>query len=125
MAFSKIVLSGSTNGRGIFVTGTLPSTASLIHTAITGTADYDEVYIYIVNNATTNRECVLRWAVTTANVTDVPQRNINYLVTQQSGPVLAVPGWPLMDANRIEAYATAAMATSGGIAIYGYAHRVT
>lgn len=46
-------------------------------------------------------------------------------VTQQSGPVLAVPGWPLMDANRIEAYATAAMATSGGIAIYGYAHRVT
>jgi hypothetical protein len=126
MAFSKIILTGSTNGRGISITGILPSTANLVHTAITGAGtEMDEVYVYVVNTATKTLEARVRWAVTAANATDINDRNIQVSVTQGSGPVLVVPGWPLRDANRVEAYATVAGTATGGIVVYGYANRIT
>lgn len=127
MAFSKIVLSGSINGRGILVTGVSASTANLVHTSITGAADYDELYIYAVNTATADRRLDLKYGVTVAGVTDLASRNIAITVTSQSGPVLLIPGWPLRDANLVEAFATVAGVPTGneGLVIYGYAHRVT
>jgi len=45
--YSKIILSGSTDGEGIKVTGTTPSKGSVIHTAVTGAAQsLDEVWLY-------------------------------------------------------------------------------
>lgn len=52
--YSKIVLSGSTDGEPIRLTATAPSTANTIHTSITGAAQsIDEVWLYAQPQVTT------------------------------------------------------------------------
>jgi len=118
--FAKIILSGSANGRGIPITGVTSSSANLLHTAVTGANDFHEVYIYVVNNVTGDSQGWLRFGVTTAQsvTAGVTNTEIPFTVTNRSGPVLLVPGWPLNGGNIVEAYATAA----NRIIVYGYVH---
>lgn len=125
MAFSKIILTGSTDGAGILVTGAAASQANTVHTAVTGTADFDEVYVYVDNFATADLDVTIRWGVTVAQATDIGFRNIRTTVTKGSGPVLMIPGWPLRNALVVDAFGTVAGTATGGLNIYGYAHRVT
>jgi hypothetical protein len=46
--YSRVLLSGSTNGRNIPVAATA-SPGTLIHTAIAGTAGVDEIYLWAAN----------------------------------------------------------------------------
>lgn len=121
MAWSKIVLSCSVDGRLIDITGILASTANTVHTAITGVGDFDEIFAYVINTATADREITFKWGVTVAGVTDVGRRQFSIRVTQLDGPVLVIPGWPLRAGNIVEAFATIA----GQVLVGGYAHRVT
>lgn len=114
--FAKIILSGSTDGQGIDVTGTTPSAGTTIHTGITGQSDaFDEVYLYAYAGATTAREVGIHWGATASGsrfVYTIP-------AGAQDGLHLVVPGLMIRNAKVVKAYATAV----GAVAIFGYVHR--
>ena len=64
---SKIPLSGSTNGRGVLITGTTASDGPTLHTAATGSAagDGDDITIQGYNSATETVTVILAWGGTT------------------------------------------------------------
>ena len=43
--FTKQKLSGSTDGKGIKITSNTGGSGTTVHTAVTGTTDFDEVWI--------------------------------------------------------------------------------
>ncbi len=45
--YSKVLLSGSTNGKGIKIA----SSSTTVHTAIAGTSSIDEIWLYAVNSS--------------------------------------------------------------------------
>lgn len=115
--YSKIVLSGSTDGEGIAVTGTTPSQGTVIHTAVTGAADsIDEVWLYAYATVTTAVEVSLAIGPTTATGS-----RITHTVTgdDKKGLYLLYPGLPLRNAKVIKAFVTAADNTN----IFGYVNR--
>ena len=122
MAWSKIVLSGSVDGNPISVTGILASTANIIHTAVTGTVDFDEIFCWAYNNATADFLLTIRYAAT---ATAAQVKEFQQTIPAQDGLHLVIPGLPLRNALTIEAFATAAMTATGGLALLGYAHRAT
>lgn len=112
--FSKLVLSGSTNGRQIAVAAT-STPGTLIHTSAAGTAGMDEVWLYAVNSSTSTVKLTLEWGGTTAN-TDHIELNI----AGEAGLVLVVPGLVLNNGLSVRAFA----ATTNVINISGYVNRI-
>lgn len=111
--FSKSVLSGSTDGKGILVSAT-SSPGTTIHTGSTTAATLHEVWLYAVNYDTTDRKLTIQWGGTTAGTDDV-----EYTVKAENGLYLIVPGLILKGnatANVVRAYA----ATGTAIVIHGY-----
>lgn len=62
---SKVFLSESTNGRQIKVTDT-SSPGTLIHTAVEGVDDIDEIWLEATNTSSSDVELVLQWGGTTS-----------------------------------------------------------
>lgn len=113
--FSKLPLSGSTNGRMIAVAATA-TPGTLIHTATSSTTFEDEIWIYAVNSSTSAVKLTLEWGGTTAN-TD----HIELTVTGESGLVLVSPGLVLQNSLIVRAFA----GTANVINIAGYVNRVS
>tara|TARA_Y100000310_G_scaffold345703_1_gene468514 strand:+ start:3832 stop:4197 length:366 start_codon:yes stop_codon:yes gene_type:complete len=115
--FSKIILSGSTDGEGIAVTATTASQGTTIHTAVTGAAEsIDEIYIYAYSAVTTIATLSLAIGPTTATGS-----RLSYTVTADdlSGLHLVYPGIPLRNAKVVKAYAT----TADVFNLFGFANR--
>ena len=113
--FQKRILSGSTNGEGIKVAATA-TLGTTIHTAVTGTSDIDEIYLYAANSDTTNRKLTIEFGGATA-----PDNLIEYTVPAEDGLYLVVPGLILNNAQVITAFC----ATANVVMIYGYVNRIT
>ena len=112
--YSKELLSASTNGKGVLVAAT--STAgTLIHTAVSGTTDIDEVWLYAVNAHSSSIKLTLEWCEATE-----PTGNIEQTVPNESGLMLLVPGLLLQNGLTIKAFA----ATANEVVIHGYVNRV-
>ena len=116
--FSKIILSGSTDGQGIVISATTP-TGTILHTAITGQTDaYDEVWLYAYSAATIAQSLTLMVGVTTATGSrlthTIPADDLN-------GLVLIYPGLPIKNAKVIKGSATTAAAFN----MFGFANRFT
>ena len=115
--YSKIILSGSTDGEGIKVTGSTPSKGSVVHTAVTGAAQsLDEVWLYGFNAATTPREISISFGVTTATASQY-----TYLLptTVPDGLHLLSPGLVIRNSKKVRAFATA----DSGVHVFGYVNR--
>ena len=112
--YSKLTLSGSTNGKPIKVvaTGTLGTT---IHTAVSGTSSFDEIWLYAYNGDTASRTLTIEFGGTT-----VPDQNIVLTIYSQSGLVLVVPGLLLQNSLVVTAFASA----TNVITISGYVNRI-
>ena len=111
--FSKTILSGSTDGKGILVTAT-SSSGTTIHTGSTTASTLHEVWLYAVNYDTTDRKLTIQWGGTTAGTDD-----IEFTVKAENGLYLIVPGLILKGnatANVVRAFA----ATATSIVIHGY-----
>lgn len=117
-AFTHEVLSGSTNGLGIKVTGTGTGSTVTIHTAVSGTTSRDEVWLWAVNNDADGETRTL--TIEFGGTTD-PDNLIVVPIPCKAGPVLAVPGLPLRNALVVKAFADEA----NDVQVYGYVHRVT
>lgn len=115
--YSKVILSGSTDGQGIAITGLLPSIGNTLHTAITGAGtSLDEIWLYAYSGATTAREIKLAIGPTTATGS-----RYTHTVTADDlkGLVLICPGLVLRNAAVVKGYVTVAHAMN----IFGYVNR--
>jgi len=115
--FIRLVLSGSINGRPIDVSSTAGTTATLIHKGSSGTAVFDEVFVYAFNRSTANASLRLEWGASGSAdiiIADVPP---------QEEPVLISPGLPIQGvATNLEIIAAGTV--SGVISLIGYVNRI-
>jgi hypothetical protein len=87
-----------------------------IHTAVTGTSDYDEIWLYAMNSDTSDRKLTIEWGGTTA-----PDDLIEVTIPAENGLVLVAPGLLLQNALVVKAFAAAANV----ITIHGFVNRIT
>ena len=117
--FSKIALSGSTDGKMIKVAATATA-GTTIHTGSTTATTFDEVWLYAVNSDTTARKLTIEWGGTAS-----PDDLIEFTVPAESGLYLIVPGL-VIKGNASAALVVRAFAgTTNVINIAGYVNRIT
>lgn len=116
--FTKSILSGSTDGKGILVAQTA-TPGTLIHTGPTNTAHLHEVWLYAVNYDSTDRKLTIEYGGTTAG-TD----HIEYTVKAENGLYLIVPGL-LVKGNASALEVRAFAATGTAIVVHGYVNTIT
>lgn len=116
--FSKIALSGSTQGKPVKVVATA-STGTTIHATGTSSSTIDEVWLYAYNSDTGPVLLTIQYGGTTS-----PDNDIKITIPPQSGLTLVVAGLILTGtgaaANTVYAYA----ATTNVITISGYVNRI-
>ena len=113
--YSKQLLSGGTNGKGIKVSQT--STAGdTIHTGVAGASDLDEVWLWAVNSSDTDVKLTLEWGEATA-----PDGNIEFTVAAEAGLKCIVPGLLIQNSLVVKAFA----GTTNVIVIHGFVNRIT
>ncbi len=110
---TKQFLSGSTNGRGIKVAAT-SSAGTTIHTAVSGTTDIDEVWLWASNTDSAAIKLTIEHGGTTA-VDD----NIVVKVAAESTE-LVCPGLIMQNGLVIKAFA----GTANKITLVGYVNRM-
>lgn len=113
--YTKHLLSGSTNGKGIKVVQTATA-GDTIHTAVAGTSDLDEIWIYAVNSGTASLKLTLEWGEATA-----PDGNIEVTIPGESGLYCVTPGLLLQNGLVVKAFA----ASANIICLHGYVNRIT
>ena len=111
--FSKIILSGSTDGRGIHINDDA-TPGKLIHTGPTATSEIHEIWLYAQNYDTTDRKLTIEWGGATAGG-DI----IEYTVKAENGLYLIVPGL-IIKGNATALEVRAFAATTSSINIFGY-----
>lgn len=111
--FSKVKLSGATDGRNVKVAATATA-GTLIHTA--HATALDEIWLYAVNSDTTDRKLTLEFGGTSA-----PDDLIEQTIAAESGLILIVSGLLLTNSVVLRAFA----ASANVILINGYVNRIT
>ncbi len=117
--FSKLILSGSTDGRPIKVAATgTPGTT--IHTGSSTATTLDEVWLDAMNTDTTARKLTVEFGGTSA-----PDDLIEITIPAESGLVLVVPGL-IVKGNASAALVVRAFAASANVVtVSGYVNRIT
>ena len=110
--FSKLKLSGSTDGKMIKVAATATA-GTTIHTS--HATALDEVWLFAVNSDTTARKLTIEWGEATA-----PDGNIEVTIPAESGYLMVVPGLVLTNSLVVKAFA----GTANVILINGYVNRI-
>lgn len=113
--FSKVILSGSTNGKNIKVVAT-SDPGTTIHTAISGTTNMDEIWIYAVNTHSIDVNLFIEFGGNSS-----PDDIINITLKAYQGMTLIIPGFILNNSLIVKAYASIANV----IDINGYVNRIT
>ena len=113
--FSKLPLSHNTNGKNIKVTQTATA-GDDIHTAVAGTSNWDEVWLYACNTDSSDRKLTIEWGgvATPDDLTEVT-------VEAESGWTLIVPGLLIQNGLVIQAFCAAAKV----VMVNGYGNRIT
>jgi hypothetical protein len=108
--YTKQKLSGSTSGKMIKVSASGSAGANTIHTAIAGSVDMDEIWLYAQNLDTTYKALSLMWGGST-----YPDDWVEVNVPPQAGLMLVIPGLIMNGSNVVKAYADEAnVVTIGG-----------
>jgi len=113
--YEKRLLSGSTNGKAIKVAATATA-GTLINTAVSGTSDLDEIWIYAQNTSGSSVKLTLEWGGVAA-----PDDLIEVTVLPEAGLVTVVAGLLLNNALVLRAFA----GTADVITIHGFVNRIT
>lgn len=111
--YSKVLLTGSTNGRSIKVSAT-SSPGTTIHTA--HSTSLDEIWLYLQNTDTTDRKATVEFGGTTS-----PDDTFEVTIPAESGLVLVVPGLLLTNSLLMKVFA----ATANVIIANGFVNRIT
>jgi len=113
--YSKQLLSGGTNGKNVKVVATATA-GTTIHTAVSGTSDMDEVWLYACNTDSSDRKLTLEFGGTTS-----PDDLVEVTIGAEAGWVLVCPGMLLQNSLVVKAFAAAANV----VVINGYVNRIT
>lgn len=113
--YTKQILSGSTNGRMIKVAA-VATPGTTIHTAVAGTSDIDEVWLWAVNSDTSDRKLTIEYGGVAA-----PDDLIEITIKAESGLVLLTPGLVLQSSLVIRAFA----ASANVVMVGGFVNRIT
>jgi len=102
--FTKAKLSGSTNGKPVKIAATATA-GTTVHTAVSGTAAYDEIYLYLTNTSTSAVTVTIEYGA----VTD-PDGLICKAMSlpPSSGPILVIPGLLLNNSLVLAVFASSA-----------------
>ena len=115
--FSKQILSGSTDGRGIKVVQTATA-GTTIHTGSATAATLDEIWLYAQNTDTTARKLTIEWGGVSS-----PDDLIELTIGAETGLVLVAPGL-IIKGNATPLVVRAFAATANVITIHGYVNRI-
>lgn len=113
--YSKLKHSGSTAGKQIKVAAT-STPGTTIHTAVSGTTEWDEVWIYCTNNHTAAVNLTIEWGGAVS-----PDDLIQQSIPAKTGLYLIIPGHILHDSSVVKAFA----GTANVLCISGWVNRVT
>jgi len=116
--FSKIALSGSTDGRMIKVAATATAGTTL-HTGSTTATTFDEIWLYAVNSSASSVKLTIEWGGVSS-----PDDLIELSIAAESGLVLVSPGL-VIKGNATALIVRAFAATANVINIAGYVNRIT
>ena len=115
--FSKIELTGSTDGRPIKVVA-IATAGTLIHTAqaAVGADNYDEIWLWANNTSTGDVKLTIEWGGVAS-----PDDLIEVTIETEAGLNLVIPGHILQNSLIVRAFAGVANV----INITGYVNRIT
>ena len=118
--YAKTILSGSTDGKGIDVTGTATANAVTIHTGSATAATLHEIWLYAVNtdSAGSAIKLTIEWGAANS-----AKDTIELTVQPESGLVLVVPGL-LIKGNATPLVVEAFAGTASKISIHGYVNTI-
>ena len=114
--YSKIKLSGTpADGRNIKVAATATA-GTLIHTAVAGTSDLDEIWLYACNTSAADLKMTIEYGGVAS-----PDDLTEVTIATEAGWVLVCPGLLLQNGLIVRAFA----GTTNVININGYVNRIT
>ena len=113
--FTKHKLSGSTDGKGIKISSNTAGAGVTVHTAVEGTTDFDEIWLYAYNSDVSSVNITVEYGGTTS-----PDNTITQSVPAQSGLYLLIPGFPLQNSAVVSAYASKVNV----VCMYGFVNRI-
>lgn len=113
--YSKQLLSGGTNGKHILVAAA-STLGTTVHTAVTGTSDMDEVWLWAHNSASVAGKLTIEFGAATS-----PNDRIEVTIPPEAGHVLVVPGFLLQNSLVVTAFA----ASVNVFNINGFVNRIT
>ena len=115
--YSRQLLSGSTNGREIPVAATA-TPGTLIHTAVAGTASFDEIYLWATNPTAAPVTLTVEWG----GVLDPGDHMVkSYSIPAYSAPIPIATGQVLQNSLEVRAFCSSA----SGINLGGYVNRIS
>ena len=119
--FTKVLLSGSTQGKAIKIAATTSGSAgTTVHATGTSSSIIDEAWLYAYNSSSAAVALTVQWGGVTA-----VDNEIKLSIPATSGLTLVVPGLILTGtgsaANTVAAYA----GTTNVITISGYVNRIS
>ena len=117
--FTKVALSGSTQGKGIKVVATA-TTGTTIHATGTSSTIIDEVWLYAYNSSTGPVSLTVEFGGTTS-----PDNNIKIDIPPTSGLTLVVPGLILTGTGAAANTVTAFAGTANVLTLSGYVNRIS
>jgi len=116
--FSKQVLSGSTDGKGILVAATATA-GTLIHTGSSTASVLDEVWLYAVNTSASAVKLTIEYGGVAS-----PADHIEFSVPAEAGLYLIVSGL-LIKGNATPLVVRAFAATTNVVVVHGYVNRIS
>ena len=116
--FSKTILSGSTDGKGIKVVQTATA-GTTIHTGSSTATTLDEIWLYAVNTSASDVKLTIEWGGVAS-----PDVLIEYTVKAEIVFYFFVSGG-LIKGNATPLVVRAFAATANVISIHGYVNRIT
>jgi hypothetical protein len=116
--YSRLGLSGTTNGRTLQVTSTAGGASSqIVHTAVAGTSAWDEIYIWATNTSGVVATLTIEWGGVSADG-DYICKTLS--IPANSPPIPIVTGEVLQNGLLCKAFA----GTASVINITGYVNRI-
>lgn len=115
--FTKNILSGSTDGKGIKVVATATA-GTTIHTCSSTPTDLEEIWLYAYNAHTADVTLTVEFGGATA-----PDQNIVIDVPYKRGLFLVVPGL-ILKGNATPLTVKAFASVTNVIVISGYTHKI-
>jgi len=115
--FSKIALSGSTDGKMIKVAQTATA-GTTIHTGSATATTFDEIWLYAVNSDTTARKLTVEWGGVSS-----PDDLIEFTVPAESGLYLITAGL-VIKGNATPLVVRAFCASANVVMIAGFVNRI-